>query len=306
MKIAGLSLSSPWAADILTTRGVEASRVSDVEAEITAHVEYADLGYHGPGLNHRPYLHLSGELRAARPLAAALPHEVDGVVFAPGVGDRVDAYYEFDDTQLTALAAKGYFRSGFAVPDDLTDIDWVLPARIDALVVAPDPDNPVPVTFIRVHDISDLHLDLENSGYDLAEYFHDAPQAQAQDSRGVVDTLEADAADLVATVSAPRPETAPQVVQDEEESGLGDPEVARRLAEIAADLDAGRVPGQDEADAAQDGPANIDGNDGGSDGGTESEQAPVRRSVPRRAASPVTDPDLELDDPDTGDIEPEF
>ncbi|PUB32483.1 hypothetical protein C8K30_1011009 [Promicromonospora sp. AC04] len=173
MRTAGLTMNDVWAHRVLRERGVETYRIEGVAAEIGVLVESLDLEHRSKEENYRPYLHLTGELRSITP-DRALPYEVTQVTYSPGHGERVDAFYEFSDTQLVALATKGYFTAAFAVPEQVTGIEWELPTTVDVLVLAPSgepTDGDAPVVFTRVHDIAGLEIDRESCGYDLAEYF---------------------------------------------------------------------------------------------------------------------------------------
>lgn len=173
-------MTDVWAHRVLRERGVETARIENEQADIVVLVETIELAHHGPEQNFRPYLHLNGELRSVRP-HQRLPYGVDAVVFPVGGGETVDVFYEFDDKQLAVLANRGYFSPGFTVPEQVVGIEWELPATVDAIVLAPsgDPSSStekapdVPVVFVKVHDLGSLDVDMESSGYDLAEYFAD-------------------------------------------------------------------------------------------------------------------------------------
>lgn len=193
MRTAGLTMNDVWAHRVLRERGVETYRLEGVVAELGVMVESLDLKHRGEEENYRPYLHMRGELRSVTP-AEALPFGISQVTYSPGQGEKVDAFYEFDDQQLVALAGKGYFTSGFTVPEQVTGIEWELPATADMLVLAPSEvqtEGDVPVVFTQVHGIGGLEIDLESSGYDLAGYFADhsengVPRAEAVvDARGL-------------------------------------------------------------------------------------------------------------------------
>lgn len=172
MKIDGLTMDNAWAARALRERGVVAQRYEELEAEITVEVSEAELKQHNQEMNYRPFMQLTGQLQAVRP-TERLPHEVHEVTFPTGTGPVVDAYYEFSDEQLARLTAKGYFNSGFAVPENITGIPWDLPAKVDAVVLEPATENDVPVVFLQVHDTGSLNTDFDSSGYDLVDYFED-------------------------------------------------------------------------------------------------------------------------------------
>ncbi|MFD4475831.1 hypothetical protein ACFWPU_06915 [Streptomyces sp. NPDC058471] len=193
MRTAGLTMNDVWAHRVLRERGVETYRLEGVTAELGVMVESLDLKHRGKEENYRPYLHMTGELRSVTP-AKALPFGISQVTYSPGQGEKVDAFYEFDDQQLVVLASKGYFTSGFAVPEQVTGIEWELPATADVLVLAPSgaqTEDDAAVVFTQIHDIGGLEIDLESSGYDLADYFADhskdgVPRAEAVvDARGL-------------------------------------------------------------------------------------------------------------------------
>lgn len=165
-------MSDIWAHRVLREQGVDSIEVPRRDAEISVMVESIELAHHGPETNYRPYLSLVGEVRAVAPVEP-FPESVGSVTFPAGSGERVYAFYEFNDKQLVALAGKGYFTEAFVVPEAITGIEWQLPAQVEALVlpaVAEDPES-VPVVFVKVHDLGDLRIDEASSGYDLIEYF---------------------------------------------------------------------------------------------------------------------------------------
>ncbi|MFE7117382.1 hypothetical protein ACFU99_18410 [Streptomyces sp. NPDC057654] len=228
MRTAGLTMNSVWAHRVLRERGVQTHRLEGVTAELGVMVESLDLKHRGKEENYRPYLHVTGELRSVTP-AKALPFGISQVTYSPGQGEKVDAFYEFDDQQLVVLAGKGYFTSGFALPEQVTGIEWELPATADILVLAPSgaqTEGDAPVVFTQVHGIGGLEIDLESSGYDLAGYFADRPKdgagrtEAAVDARGLkarsdaINSLFTEAelglgTEAEQTVAALTPETAP-------------------------------------------------------------------------------------------------
>ncbi|MDT8913571.1 hypothetical protein [Amycolatopsis sp. PS_44_ISF1] len=177
MRTAGLTMNDVWSGRVLRERGVTTHRCEGLPAEIGVFVEAAELKHWDRNENYRPYLHITGQLRWLAP-QTALPYGISRVIYAPEQGERVDAFYEFDDRQLQTLAAKGYFHSAFAVPEQrFTGIEWELPAVMDALVLAPPATGAgLPVVFTRVHNIAGLEIDLASSGYDLTDYIDDTPQ----------------------------------------------------------------------------------------------------------------------------------
>lgn len=189
MRTAGLTMNDVWAHRVPREPGVQTSRLEEMDAEIGVLVESLDLKHRGKEENYRPYLHATGELRSVTP-AEALPYGISQVTYSPGRGEKVDAFYEFDDEQLVMLASKGYFTNTFVVPEQVTGIEWELPATVDMLVLAPA-DTPIeddaPVVFTQVHGIGGLEIDLESSGYDLAEYFADHTKDGIRQAEAIVD-----------------------------------------------------------------------------------------------------------------------
>ncbi|WP_051215592.1 hypothetical protein [Granulicoccus phenolivorans] len=172
-RTAGLPMTDVWADRVLREHGVATVRAAGRPALLIVQMETLELCHHTPDRNYRPYLHLSGELRAIRP-QTPLPFGITEVTYRHGDGDTVDAFYEFDDAQLVELTRKGYFTGPVILPEHLVGIDWELPATVDTLLVAPDAADPAAViVFARVQDAAALPLDLENSGYDLTEYVPD-------------------------------------------------------------------------------------------------------------------------------------
>ncbi|WP_434598427.1 hypothetical protein [Streptomyces sp. A5-4] len=229
MRTAGLTMNDVWAHRVLRERGVETYRLEGVTAELGVMVESLDLKHRGKEENYRPYLHMTGELRSVTP-AKALPFGISQVTYSPGHGEKVDAFYEFDDQQLVVLASKGYFTSGFAVPEQVTGIEWEMPATADMLVLAPSgaQTEDTPVVFTQIHGIGGLEIDLESSGYDLAGYFADHSKDGVPRTETVVDArglkARSDAINSLFTedelgldteakqiVGAPVPEAAPVV-----------------------------------------------------------------------------------------------
>lgn len=243
MKIAGLAMNDVWAHRVLRESGVSTARVEDTPGEITVLVDQADVLHHGAKRSFRPYLHLTGELRGVRP-EEPLAHGVNEVTYPPDGGERVEAFYEFTNEQLTELVAKGYFSEEFRTPDDIIGIEWDMPAHIDAVVLAPTADEPHPVVFTGVRDIASLSIDEDSTQYDLAEFFadysrDDVVRHQAQvtersfrtrtgDLKSIFDADEFDEVDELDPTRAPA----------ESQAGPGQGGIAEALADVEADIDA--------------------------------------------------------------------
>lgn len=183
MHIAGMKMSNPWAARALRNKDMHVEQATAVEAESEVQMERISFIHGGSANNYRPMLHLVGELRSLTP-TEPLAYGVETITFDTGSGPMIDAFYEFDDEQLTQLVGKGYFTEGFQPPGNLVGIPWMLPVTIDASIIAPEYIDDAPVVFVDVHGQTELALDLENSGYDVAAYFEhqlvENVQAQVQ------------------------------------------------------------------------------------------------------------------------------
>lgn len=178
MQIAGMKMSSPWATRALRNKDMYVEQATGVGAESEVQMERISFIHSGESSNYRPMLHLVGELRSLIP-DEPLPYGVDVITFDTGTGPIIDAFYEFDDEQLMQLVSKGYFTEGFQPPGNLVGIPWTLPVSIDASIIVPEYMDDAPVVFIEVHGQTELALDMENSGYDVAAYFENQLTAEA-------------------------------------------------------------------------------------------------------------------------------
>lgn len=243
MKIPALSMASPLAGRLLREG---ATLVPDVPCEAVVHVEQAYLSHHGPDQNYRPYLRLSGKLRSLVP-EERLPGDVHELTARPTMGPEFDVFYEFSDEQLGQMVTKGYFSRQFAVPPIMTGVEYELPVTASVLVLEPyDPQaGDVPLVFVDVHNRNDLELDLESSGYDLAEYFESVRQADREADR------EAEA-DEFGTRQAYDGREVDDIFNDPRFAGLREAEAAR-MAALAAEAEAKSsreqlVPEEDESE----------------------------------------------------------
>lgn len=172
MKIAPLKASDPWFARISSDTTIHTDTLSAVPIEATVEVELVELLHEGPEANYRPYLHLRGELSEVKPVVE-LPYGVSELALRHGSGLPLDAFYAFDQEQLTRLVSRGYFTSAFRVPQEMSGIPWTLPGKADFMVVAPEYADQAPIVFMTVHDQTGMELDEANSGYELSAYFPD-------------------------------------------------------------------------------------------------------------------------------------
>ncbi|QXV57380.1 hypothetical protein CVV72_10390 [Amycolatopsis sp. TNS106] len=197
-------MADAWADRARRDHGTKTYHHEKLTAEIGVLVESVELQHRALEENYRPYLHVSGELRSVA-FVDVLPFGITEVVYSPGRGEKVDAFYEFDDQQLIVLARKGYFGRAFRVPEQIIGIEWELPATVNTLIVAPpDGDAGAPVIFTQVHHIAQLEIDADTSGYDLTDYFADhSTSVKAQ-------------ADSVAAEPSPGPEASSSLFTDNE------------------------------------------------------------------------------------------
>lgn len=247
MRSAALSMNEIWANRALASLGVHTQRHDAQAAHIQVVVDSLQIKHHGAETKYRPYLHVTGELRLIE-LETALPGGITEIGFATGQGDRVDAYYEFDDQQLVELAAKGYFTSEFDVPTRVIGIPWELPARVDVLVVEPEALGDPAVLFAKVHDIADLRIDLETSGYDLTEYFvavapeHEQVEAIGQgiDAQNLIDfdtIARSDVTAPAAPVPGPSVTSTSARQHDSREIDHGEDDLTQTLRGIEQDVE---------------------------------------------------------------------
>ncbi|WP_424863103.1 hypothetical protein [Streptomyces sp. MMS24-I29] len=303
MRTAGLTMNDVWADRILRERGVETYRYEGLDADIGVLVESAELRHRGKEENHRPYLHITGELRSITP-AEPLLYGISQVTYSPGQGEKIDAFYEFDDEQLVALTRKGYFSRSFDVPEQITGIEWELPATVDALVLAPSgTESDVPVVFTQVHGTAGLEIDLTSSGYDLTDYFADHSKDSVERTQVLADerALRArsdainslfteDELDLTEETGHPaRPAAQEETEADEVNSGLLQVE-----AEIAAERE--QYQAQRERTAGT--PENLYHERVAQALQAGEPEAGQVAAPPRPARPAQVDLDLELDDPD--------
>lgn len=219
MKIEGMTTDNAWAARVLRDRGVQVEQITGLGADVVAEIEQVDLLNHGEDLNYRPYLHLQGSLQSVVP-SERLPHDIHEVTFAPGQGKHVDTYYEFNDAQLAALARKGYFNQGFAVPQQIVGLPWELPVTMDAVVLSPAHAEDVPVVMVNVHDLGSVNTDLGSSGYDLVEYFEN----QSEQAEGDIESV-ADLGVIPVHQGKLTPLFGPEVFEQGEKDAYRDPEL---------------------------------------------------------------------------------
>lgn len=303
---AGLPMNDVWAHRVLREQGVQVDGYDNVPSTISVMVERIDIEHYGAEQNWRPYLHISGELRGIAPDETGLPYDIERVTYSDSE-QRIDAYYEFDDEQLSVLAGKGYFNPGFAVPREISGIEWEFPATCDLLVLGPGDGNDgqdQPIVFTRVHDAGNLVTGLGHSGYDLTDYFVDQRSEQVP---GAERTREADQAERVAEPQARLDEgmlfdtealLADEPVEDVARTGEQDEQLTGLAAQVrAVDAELERLAEQTRAERED------------TEGTVEHEYREVVERTNRRDAQRVTgvigpDADVEQgrgDEPQPGD-----
>jgi len=224
MRIAALSNKDAWFSRLVEEMGkhrLDGQVLRGVPTEDTVVVDTAVLEHEGPDTCYRPYISLTGRVLSSRP-AVQLPYGVDELTFASAPGTPVAYRYDLTDEQIAHLVlSKGLHSGAFAIPAELTGIEWQLPGAIDAFVAAPTSFDDPPVVFVELHEQTSRRIDEATSGYELVEYMpdaeagldHSAERANDGPERGVLDR------DLFAEDELPeysdQPARGPAAQQDE-------------------------------------------------------------------------------------------
>lgn len=184
MKIAGMLLSSPWAARAVR-EGSSAQMLSAMPCTATVRMQGAHIEHREASINHRPYLRMRGGVvnldfaDQENSIASALPYGISDVTFTSKSAQMAEVVYEFDDDQLQHLVRRGYFTEGFDVKSDVVkDQDYLLPMTADVLVLDPLESDGIPHVFVSLHDVDELIVTAEMTGYDLADLTPDLSDAQ--------------------------------------------------------------------------------------------------------------------------------
>lgn len=171
MNIAGFTMSSPWASRSLWS-GYPTEEYSDIPCLMRVSMDSVFFTYDAEVTNYRPRLHMRGKLMSIIP-SVEMPLNINEITFDPESGPAINGFYNFDDDQLAVLVSKGYFSENFNIPELLSESVWELPVEIDALLVLGDPETDiVPAIFVDIHDQLSVSIDMNNSGYDLANVFN--------------------------------------------------------------------------------------------------------------------------------------
>ena len=174
MQTSGLLMSNIWSDRVMRRTDLNLARVQNQACEATVMIDIVTLGHHGSELNYRPYLQATGDLISVVP-QDPMPWDITEISYDRGQ-ERISGFYEFTDDQLAGLVRKGYFGQDFTVPEEITGIEWQLPIEADAVIVGPsgrEDGTNAAIVFLQIHDAADLKLDMENTRYDMAEYFAD-------------------------------------------------------------------------------------------------------------------------------------
>lgn len=156
-------------------------RQEEIPCEGDVFVTLAFIDYEGVQNNHRPFLHLVGEIKGIR---GTFPCNVDEVTF----GDtrfcpRVEYCYQFSNQELAELCEKGLFDKGFKCPDIFRENTFELPMTCSCTAIRQEQKNEVPLMFIEIEHPYNLETSSELSGYNLASYFEDQKVIPTEDTK---------------------------------------------------------------------------------------------------------------------------
>lgn len=169
------NLNSIFASNIQHMDDNEIDDLKNVPMSAVINTETAFLAFRSPwdrDYPNRPYLHILGSLQQ---LNGTLPYDITGI-YTQHNTTRVDAFYEFNNDQLSDLVKKGLYERGFEVPEQIKESQLEVDVNCDFKIIKPDKARDVdfPIVFAQVNNLRNLQLTQENSGYDLAEYFEKA------------------------------------------------------------------------------------------------------------------------------------
>lgn len=219
MKVAALKNTDPWFTrmqEAMSSGQLDAVALSGVPVENVVHVDTVAVHFDGPEAGHRPFLRISGTLRSCTP-GVELPFGVQELTFSRAPATPMDYRYDFTEEEIADLVLnKGLYQPDFAVPDDVTGIEWSMPGTMDLLLVHPESVESTPLVFVDIHEQNTQQVTTETCGYDMSEYLPDrqadgpAPVAEAEGVRtrsdGIRDLFaEESLDDLYVEDEAPRP-----------------------------------------------------------------------------------------------------
>lgn len=118
---------------------------------------------------HKPYLLMQGKVKAIR---GDFPFDIGEVTLSGDNVFDVEMVYDFDDYELATLVPKGLFERDFECPrafyqETLKD----LPIRCNYKILEPVTDVDVPLVFMDVVDVFDIHLTTQTCGYRFSDSF---------------------------------------------------------------------------------------------------------------------------------------
>lgn len=154
----------------------------NIDCVVEGEVLQASLRQHPPVDENmqRPYLWMRLRINQAR---GDFPYNMEPDIQGQDGPERVvDVRYEFTDSQLSNLAAKGLFNPGFSIPNSLFENYLHIPMQASMMIVHPDPqsESQVAIPFFYPENIYDLEVTQESMGVDLAAAFENQPYTGAQ------------------------------------------------------------------------------------------------------------------------------
>lgn len=118
---------------------------------------------------NRPYLHITGKCKSVQ--CESLPYDITEVVLLSDNQIQSEIYYDFSDSEIADLAAKGLFNKGFQCPRIFYNNEYEMPVDIKVTMVKPQGDNEVPIVFVDIPNAGNIAVDSDSCGYVFADYF---------------------------------------------------------------------------------------------------------------------------------------
>lgn len=139
---------------------------SGVDCEGDIFVLSASMDYASKLEHCRPYIRLIGEVHS---LKGNFMHGVTEMEYIASHGyPSVEYRYNLTDDEISDLAKKGFFNSGYRMPDVFIENIFKLPLVCNISSIK---DSKVPIMFIDIDNPFSMETDSEKSGYDITEYF---------------------------------------------------------------------------------------------------------------------------------------
>lgn len=125
---------------------------------------------------NRPYLHITGKCKSVQ--CKSLPYDITEVVLLSDNQIQSEIYYDFSDSEIADLAAKGLFNKGFQCPRIFYNNEYEMPVDIKVTMVKPQGDNEVPIVFVDIKNAGNIAVNSDSCGYVFADYFeqHHKPE----------------------------------------------------------------------------------------------------------------------------------